>query len=229
MIDYAYEKKIFTVISTNGTRLANPRFARELAASKLGRIIFSVDGASEETYKIYRQKGHFHRVIKGIRQFMQARKELGKKFPLADIQFIVMKHNEHEMGAIKKLGKELGVDRVIFKSPQLYNFEDAPSILPRNKKFHRYIKQDGSYRLKGSFSGYCKKIWYGSVITWDRIVIPCCFDKDAHFPLGNLKEQSFAEIWSGANYHAFRQMVTRRRDNIEMCKNCTEGLKIFFS
>lgn len=228
MIDYAYEKKIFTVISTNGTRLANLQFARDLAASKLGRLILSVDGATEETYKIYRQAGHFHRVTRGIRQFMEARNEAGKKFPWADLQFIVMRHNEHEMESIRQLGKELGVDRVIFKSPQIYDFENAEETLPLNPKYRRYEKQNGTYRLKGSYSGYCKKIWYGSAITWDKTVIPCCFDKDAEFPLGKAGEQTFEEIWAGENYHKFRQLVVKKRDSIEMCRNCTEGLRIFF-
>ncbi len=228
MIDYAYRKKIFTVISTNGTRLANPDFARDLAASKLGRIIFSVDGATEETYKIYRQAGHFNRVVKGIAQFMDARKKAGKKFPVADLQFIVMRHNEHELEAIKRLGKELGVDRVIFKSPQIYDFENAEATLPTNEKYRRYFKSNGTYRLKGSYSGYCKKIWYGSAITWDKTVIPCCFDKDAEFSLGNLENHSFTEIWQSQNYHKFRKLVVQKRDQIEMCRNCTEGLKIFF-
>lgn len=228
MINYAYEKKIFTVISTNGTRLANPQFARDLAASNLGRLILSVDGATEDTYKIYRQAGHFNRVIKGIRQFTEARKELGKKFPRADLQFIVMRHNEHETKDIKQLGKELGVDRVIFKSPQIYDFEHAEETLPQNPKYRRYEKTNGTYRLKGSYSGYCKKIWYGSAITWDKTVIPCCFDKDAEFQLGVAGEQPFEEIWSGENYHQFRRLVIKKRDSIEMCRNCTEGLRIFF-
>jgi radical SAM protein with 4Fe4S-binding SPASM domain len=228
MINYAYKKKIFTVISTNGTRLANPEFARELARSNLGRIILSVDGATEETYKIYRQSGHFHRVVRGIRQFMEARNQLGKKFPRADLQFIVMRHNEHEMKDIKRLGKGLGVDRVIFKSSQVYDFENAEETLPQNPKYRRYEKTNGTYRLTGSYSGYCKKIWYGSAITWDNTVIPCCFDKDAEFPLGKAGEQPFEEIWNGDNYHDFRRLVVEKRDNIEMCRNCTEGLKIFF-
>ncbi len=228
MINYAYEKKIFTVISTNGTRLANADFARELAESKLGRLILSVDGATEETYKIYRQAGRFEQVLKGVANFTRARKALRKRFPLTDLQFIVMRHNQHEMKQIKKLGKTLGVDRVIFKSPQLYDFDDPEATLPTLEKYRRYQKSDGLYQLKGSYSGYCKKIWYGSAITWDKQVIPCCFDKDADFKLGEMGTSSFEEIWSSDRYHRFRRSVVHRRDRINMCRNCTEGLKIFF-
>lgn len=228
MINYAYKKGIYTEISTNGTRLASSAFARELAGSRLGRLIVAIDGASEETYRIYRQEGHFQRVIRGVRQIVEARKRLGRLFPRIHIQFLVMKHNEHEMEAMKHLGKSLGVDRVVFKSPQIYNFEQADEILPQNPRFRRYEKVNGRYRLKGTYSGYCRKIWIGSVITWDRKVIPCCFDKDARFVLGNLAEDRFENIWKNSHYHQFRNGVVESRNRIEMCRNCSEGLQIFF-
>ena len=228
MVDYAYKKKMFTVISTNCTRLADPHFARDLAASNLGRLILSVDGATEETYGMYRQGGQFHRVLKGIRQLTDARRALDKKFPRIDLQCIVMRHNEHEMEDIRSLGKELGVDRVLFKSPQVCDFENADTILPANPKFRRYRMINGDYRLKGTFSGYCKKIWYGSVITWDRKVLPCCFDKNADYQLGSLDGRSFEAIWHGDRYRRFRTSVVNHRDTIDMCKNCTDGLNIFF-
>ncbi len=228
MINYAYQKKIFTVISSNGTRLANPRFARELAASKLGRLILSIDGASEETYKVYRQAGYFNRVLKGTRQLTAERRKMKKSFPWIDIQFIVMRHNEHEMNNIRRLGKELGVDRVIYKSPQIHDFSKAEEILPTHPRYQRYEKINGRYRLKGSYSGYCKKIWYGSVITWDKKVIPCCFDKDANYQLGSMDEADFVTIWNSRQYHEFRRGVVRNRDGNDMCRNCSEGLRIFF-
>jgi MoaA/NifB/PqqE/SkfB family radical SAM enzyme len=228
MINYAYQKKIFTVISSNGNRLANPEFAEELAASQLGQLILSVDGATEETYRIYRQAGYFQQVIKGIRQLLDYRKNMNKKFPRIHLQFLVMRHNEHEISKIKKLGRELGVDRVILKSPQIHDFNQAEEVLPLNPKYRRYFKANGQYQLKGSYSGYCKKIWYGSVITWDQKVLACCFDKNADFPLGDLKQKTFKSIWSDQIYHDFRWGVVNNRNGNAMCRNCTEGLKIFF-
>jgi len=42
-----------------------------------------------------------------------------------------------------------------------------------------------------------------------------------------VEEDAFADIWQGENYQRFRKMVVRDRDSIEMCRNCTEGSKIF--
>jgi radical SAM protein with 4Fe4S-binding SPASM domain len=65
------------------------------------------------------------------------------------------------------------------------------------------------------------------VITWDGKVVPCCFDKDAHFVLGDLSQNSFQEIWNGEKYHRFRQSLMRSRSEIEICKNCTEGTRVW--
>jgi radical SAM protein with 4Fe4S-binding SPASM domain len=50
----------------------------------------------------------------------------------------------------------------------------------------------------------CWKMWHSCVITWDGRVVPCCFDKDAHYVLGDLRKQSFREIWNGDAYDEFQ-------------------------
>lgn len=215
-------------ISTNGTRLANPAFADELIKSGLWRLVISLDGASESTYRVYRQKGLFNRVLKGIQQAVEIKRKRGLAFPEIIIQFLVMKHNEHEMEAVKKLGQNLGVDKVIFKSPQIYDFQNAEEILPADSRFRRYEKVNGRYQLKGSFSGYCKKLWIGSIITQNGQVIPCCFDKDASYVLGDLASNSLVEIRFNSASKKFRQTVIQNRSRVPICQNCSEGLKTFF-
>jgi radical SAM protein with 4Fe4S-binding SPASM domain len=65
------------------------------------------------------------------------------------------------------------------------------------------------------------------VITWDGLVVPCCFDKDATHQLGDLKYFSFEEVWRGEKYIDFRKKVLKGRANIDICKNCTEGTKVW--
>ncbi|MFZ0391914.1 MAG: radical SAM protein [Calditrichia bacterium] len=229
MVDYSWQKKIYSVISTNGSRLASREFSRSLAASNLGELVISLDGATEQTYRIYRRKGMFERVVKGIEIFLEERNRLNKPFPRVVIQFLVMRHNEHEITAIKRLGKKLGVDKVVFKSPQIYDFEEAESILPKNPKFRRYQKMEEGYRLKGSYSGYCRKLWIGSVITQDGRVIPCCFDKEGEYSLGEMPQENFFKIWRSEKYHGFRRRVVSDRGKIPICRNCSEGLKTFYN
>jgi radical SAM protein with 4Fe4S-binding SPASM domain len=58
-------------------------------------------------------------------------------------------------------------------------------------------------------------------------VVPCCFDKDAQHQLGDLKNASFRQLWQGAAYDNFRKALLRSRTEIDICKNCTEGTKVF--
>jgi radical SAM protein with 4Fe4S-binding SPASM domain len=70
-------------------------------------------------------------------------------------------------------------------------------------------------------------MWHACVITWDGLVVPCCFDKDAENQLGDLKDKSFTEIWNDEKYKDFRGTLMQGRKNIEICKNCTEGTKVW--
>ena len=64
------------------------------------------------------------------------------------------------------------------------------------------------------------------VITWDGLVVPCCFDKDAVYQMGDLKNNSFEEVWKSEPYKAFRTKVITNRKSIDICTNCTEGMDL---
>jgi radical SAM protein with 4Fe4S-binding SPASM domain len=70
-------------------------------------------------------------------------------------------------------------------------------------------------------------MWHSAVITWDGLVVPCCFDKDAEYRMGNVSKQTFKEVWMSEKYLSFRKQLIGSRKNIEMCKNCTEGTNIW--
>ena len=70
-------------------------------------------------------------------------------------------------------------------------------------------------------------MWHACVITWNGSVVPCCFDKDAEHSLGELSQNTFREVWKGGAYKNFRAALLKGRDQIEICKNCTEGTKVW--
>ena len=39
---------------------------------------------------------------------------------------------------------------------------------------------------KNSLPDRCARLWFNPVITWDGKVIPCCFDKNAEYVMGDL-------------------------------------------
>ena len=227
MVKYAQSKGIYTSTSTNAHFL-NEENARKTVESGLDRLIISIDGTTQETYEAYRKAGKLSNVIQGTKNILKWKKELKSKKPEVIFQFLVVKPNEHQIPELYKLAKELGVDKVKLKTAQIYDFENGNPLIPSIGRYSRYAQQpDGTYKIKNLLKNECWKLWHSCVITWDGIVVPCCFDKDAEHKMGDLKEGSFKEIWSGSAYNAFRKQLLKGRDQIDICTNCTEGCKVW--
>ncbi len=228
MVKYAHDKGIYTATSTNAHYLTDEN-AKKTVESGLDRLIISIDGTTQDVYKQYRVGGNLDKVIQGAKNIVKWKKELNSKTPFVFFQFLVVKPNEHQIEEIKQLGKEIGVDQVRFKTAQVYDYENDPhNLIPTIDKYSRYrIGKDGKMKSKSGMGNYCWKLWHANVITFDGLVVPCCFDKDAMHRLGNLKTQSFKEVWNNDNYKQFRTELMKSRANIDICANCSEGLKVW--
>jgi radical SAM protein with 4Fe4S-binding SPASM domain len=228
MVKYASAKGIYTATSTNAHYL-NDKAAKRTVESGLDRLIISIDGTTQDVYKQYRVGGNIDKVLEGAKNIVKWKKELKSKTPFVFFQFLVVKPNEHQIEDIKRLAKEVGVDEVRFKTAQVYEYETDPNnLIPSLDKFSRYKKNaDGTYTAKNKMANRCWKLQHANVITWDGLVVPCCFDKDATHQLGNLKTQSFKEIWHNNNYKQFRNELMKSRKNIDICANCSEGASVW--
>ena len=227
MVSIAAKNDIYTTTSTNAHFLDSER-AKQTVLSGLDRLIISIDGSTQETYESYRIGGKLEKVLEGTKNILYWRKKLKKSTPKVVWQFLVVRPNEHQIHEIKEMAIKHGVDKVAFKTAQIYDYEHGSELIPEQEKYSRYSKNgDGSYRIKNDLENKCWKMWQSCVITWDGQVIPCCFDKDASHSMGNTQQQSFHDIWFSKKYDAFRNSLLRSRSEIEICKNCTEGLKVW--
>jgi len=227
MVKKASDKKVYTITSTNGHFL-NDANARKTIESGLDRLIISVDGTSQDTYENYRKEGNLETVLQGARNVVKWKKKLKSQTPHIIFQFLVVKPNEHQIPDIYELAEEIGIDEVKLKTAQVYEYENGNPLIPDIDKYSRYRKEeDGTYSLKNKLSNDCWKLWHACVITWDGMVVPCCFDKDATHRLGDLKEDSFVDIWNSDNYRSFRSKLVKGRQEIDICTNCTEGCTVW--
>jgi len=228
MVKYAAQKKIYTATSTNAHYLSDNN-AKRTVESGLDRLIISIDGTTQEVYEQYRIGGKLEKVLEGARNIIKWKKELKSKTPFVFFQFLVVKPNEHQVEDIKRLAKETGVDEVRFKTAQVYDYKNDPNqLIPVNKKYSRYKKnKNGEYEIKNDLNNHCWRLWHAPVITWDGLVVPCCFDKDAQHRLGDLKGKPFKEIWNNSEYVRFRSQILQGRRNIDICANCSEGTKVW--
>ncbi|MFN4082476.1 MAG: radical SAM/SPASM domain-containing protein [Bacteroidia bacterium] len=225
-VRYASAKKIYTVTSTNAHYFTD-EVAKATVQSGLDRLIVSIDGTTQDTYSKYRVGGNIEKVIEGTKKLLKYKKELNSKTPHIIWQFIAFKHNEHQIPEIKKMAKEIGVDELGIKTAQIYDYQTSDELIPQNEELARYKKTESGYVIKNKLLNQCWRMWRGSVITWDGLVVPCCFDKDAQHRFGNVSEESFAKVWHSNQYNSFRRAILKSRKEIDICTNCTEGTKVW--
>lgn len=227
MIKEAHQRNIYTATSTNAHYLT-PEMCRKIIESGLDKLIISIDGTTQEVYESYRVGGSLTKVLVGTKNMVLAKQESQSRTPHLVFQFLVIKPNEHQVQEIKQLARKLGVDEVKFKTAQVYDYQNGHALIPEQAKFSRYKKlADGTYRIKNKLLNHCWKMWHSCVVTWDGKVVPCCFDKDAKYRLGDLNKQSFREIWFSEPYRQFRKNLLISRKEIDICTNCTEGTKVW--
>jgi len=223
MVSYAGSKGIYTATSTNGHYLRDET-ARATVESGLDRLIISIDGTTQDTYESYRIGGTLEKVLEGASRVTHYKKKMRASTPHVMFQFLVVKPNEHQIDEARMLARKLGVDELVLKTAQIYNYEQGSDLIPDDPRYSRYRRKDnGTYEIKSSFHNECWRMWQGCVITWDGKVLPCCFDKDGAYAMGDLRKTSFRDIWYGEKYNEFRQSLFRSRSEIEMCRNCTSA------
>jgi len=224
MVKYANKQNIDTLISTNSTTL--DRHINDLLSCGLTELLVCLDGASKESHEKYRAGSNFGEIIKNIK-ILCKEKQKRKSDTIVTLQFLVMKHNEHEIPLIVKLSKQLGVDHLVFKLVHLGTL----NIYQRLKMAKKYLPIDSEYRvyeLKGNaLSTHKKQICYwawSSVILWNGDVTGCCYDYDGQYVVGNVfREGGFKKIYKSEKYKRLRKNILKQ--NLDLCEKCSYNIE----
>ncbi|MEI6555883.1 MAG: radical SAM protein [Paludibacter sp.] len=221
LIKYAHNSGIFTSTSTNG-QLLTKNNAKLIVQSGLEKLIVSIDGTTQETYEKYRVGGELDKALAGIQHVNFWKNEFKSITPIIEIQFLVLRTNEHQIGEMRRIAAELDVDRLVFKSAQHYDFENGNERMTSISRFSRYKKTKiGTYRIKGSQPNRCFRLLSGGVINAGGEVLPCCYDKMSEFSFGNIKESAYTDCYQNKKASGFRGSILRNRKQFQICRNCT--------
>jgi radical SAM protein with 4Fe4S-binding SPASM domain len=67
----------------------------------------------------------------------------------------------------------------------------------------------------------CRWPWRSVSVLWDGDVVPCCFDFDKRFVLGNLGFETLASIWHGSRMQSLRAEFIGNNVTNQLCRNCS--------
>lgn len=220
MISYARQQGMYVIISTNGHYFTNPDKVKDLINSGLNALVISLDGITQESYAKYRVGGRLQTVLDGIECIIAARKASKNRLPRIYLQFLVSSYNEHQIDEAKSLARKLGADKIYFKTMQIFHAEGV-SFLPALRDYRRYDKNNGKLHATYGPVNKCLRLWTGAVVTWDGMVVPCCYDKKAEHAFGKVNGAvGIPEIWRSDALRSLRQRVLKSSRSIPICVDC---------
>jgi MoaA/NifB/PqqE/SkfB family radical SAM enzyme len=162
IIEYGFKKGI-AISADSGVNL---NFVREgvlegLVKYRFRSLLCSIDGATPETYRIYRVGGSFERVIKYIQEINHYKKLYQSKYPKLSWQFVVFGHNEHEIPLAREMASSLNMS---FVTKMSWDSKYSPV---RNREF--VMKETGwpavtreefeKIKKQDYMRGVCSSLW----------------------------------------------------------------------
>lgn len=207
MIAYIRDRNIATNMSTNFNIVTDEKIDR-LIASGLEYLILSIDGATQDTYAQYRVRGDIEQVFENVAKLVHRRRELGSSTPCIEWQFIVFKHNAHEVDRARQKAAELGVDRFRVIPPGIpFEFEEPETLkrkwfVPSSDPAHAGEAESFRDQMKSS----CFYLYRSFTVNPDGGTAPCCVINGEHNDFGDLKAHRVTEIWNNDKYRSARSL-----------------------
>lgn len=194
------------IMTTNGN-LMTEKNIKEIIDAGITKILFSIDAATEKTYKKVRFRGDFKKVIWAIEKITAYREKLKTNLPILRASFVPSSANQHEIGLfLKKFSKMVDyIDVQPFLAYYKANLKFVPNNAPKVNSFR------------------CNQPWRNLIVRGNGEVLPCCSFYGPEIVVGNLYWNSLYEIF---NYGLMKQI---RKDSKEgyyrnvACKECANA------
>ncbi|MBI4611011.1 MAG: radical SAM protein [Candidatus Rokubacteria bacterium] len=206
MIRYAKDRKVARMIhmNTNGVSLSREKALR-LLDSGIDDITFSVDAASRETYAATKGRDKLHQVEENVRTFMALRTQRGQAHPFVRAKILEYSGTRREIEGFVARWSSI-VDEV-----QVTGVHDwSGSIDVSVTEFQAPRRYP------------CVFLWYALAVNWDGQVSLCCVDWNLSAVVGDVRESSLHEIWTGPKVREARRLhVEQRFREVPLCHKCT--------
>jgi MoaA/NifB/PqqE/SkfB family radical SAM enzyme len=224
IISYAYECDV-ALSANNGVNLNNVKASvlEGLVKYEFRSMTCSIDGASSETYKVYRVNGNFEAVMENIKQINFFKQKYRSEYPQLTWQFLVFGHNEHEIPLARKLANELGMKFYLKLS---WDAKFSPV------RVQEFVREEVGAASREEFKqkrgvdyvqAICHQLWDHPQINWDGKMLGCCRNFWGDFGRGNAFEDGLVNTINSDKIAYAKGMLLGKkvaRDDIP-CTTCS--------
>lgn len=210
ILEYAHQKNVAISIE-NGTNL---NFVRDeviegLVKFQVRVLTCSIDGATSESYRKYRVRGNFDKVIYNIEKINSYKRRYQSAIPKLIWQFVVFGHNEHEISVARKMAAKLGME---FTTKLTWDTKFSPirdaDLVRSQTGWQSITREEYEQEHEEKFgSGICHQLWDAPQINWDGKVIGCCRNFWGDFG-GNAFTDGLVESINSEKMNYAREMLT---------------------
>ena len=218
MIGYCYEKGVKAGLAVNPLVMGDD-IARRLIDAKPNLLFFSLDGHDDQSfYKIRGVPNAYSKSKENVLNFLKIKKEVGSKIKTV-VSMVDFPGNRESIDKMRAYWERLeGVDRFFIKPFTEWNgeVEEIKGLVFENGKSNDVvaIEENKSGHVK------CWTPWLHMSVTWDGYVVPCCYDYDKKYVLGNVKDSNLIEIWNGEKIQQLRKEFLSGNVENPLCKKC---------
>lgn len=193
----------FTHFNTNALALDEER-ARKLLDCGIDDITMSIDAVTPETFRRVKGLGaeHFAAVQRNVERLMNLREQKGQKTPWVRAKLCAIRETEHEIDAFLQRWDGMLDETQVQEG---HNYGGGKDYMPA---------QAGRYP--------CQCWWSTLAVNWDGTVSICAVDFSGEVLLGDLKQQSIADIYHGRTVRNYRRaMLAGDWQAHALCARCT--------
>jgi MoaA/NifB/PqqE/SkfB family radical SAM enzyme len=227
----------FTSFCTNG-QLLRRDVIQACIDSRLSEIIFSIDGASAETYEEIRRGGRWDRLLNNLNVLAAMKREAKSGTPVVRVNFTCMHTNIHELPLMVDFAADHGADSLHVRHLVAYGDDNSsyrqemsyrdffnikaeetrkaaikrgidlflPDLLPGSSSLAKTCSTDPSrIHRRTEANPYCLLPWFQAIISWNGDYRICSLHT-----LGNLREQTFDEIYNSQKMQEIRRSMMWR-------------------
>lgn len=219
LIQCAKDKGIEVIISSNLNIKLSDDYIEQFIQSGLDKLIVSLDGTTKETYEKYRRGGDFNLVCENMQRIQAVKMRLGIRTPQIMWQFLVFRHNEHEITQALSEYKAWGADTISIAAAILpgdppFDRELEPSTKPEYNMYYPDHPVQRAIKQRIRKRATCSWLYGTFVLNPNGMVSSCCGVAEEKLDFANYSANSdFMSTWNSSTFKRARGLFTMSAKN----------------
>lgn len=227
IMEYSHSVGV-SLTAGNGANMNNidPAVIEGLVKYQFASITCSIDGATQETYGLYRRRGNLANVLENIRQINEYKLRYKSQKPVLTWQFVGFNHNAHEIPAAKEMAASLDMGFYVKLSWDPTNettgdnpYADLVRAETKSGSVNRaeYAQQTGNTYMAQEC---CSQLWLQPQINFDGKMLGCATNTWDDY--GNVFESGLTAVMESERFEYAKLMLLGKAGprNDVPCTHC---------